>query len=962
MASFSDDDLRQLADDAWEIVLTPAFQDAAAARRPDGVFGEIGTRLDDRYVLSDVAGNVFVKETYRTGVRLGFVPATLLQHVREGKPRATYDGPKDHRVRVWVERPVEGEARVPYAWTFVASRVAWAETPTGSRAALTQPRIDVSAAPGVFVDLGVSPGLIGDIVRWPPAARAAEDRVVVVGRGTIRTAVARRDVAVGVRRVQSAALLPAPDGTPTRAAEAFDSVQAEERLSTAVIRETPFHQVAHRADGLDLTLFPRAPRELLAPPFELPEAEPTTREWVQQSAEVVARWGRQILGLRPRELEPMTIQIRVPVESDGDRFAWAVSEEGGSWTVEIDRTAGVRVELVEGLPYLDHFGSWVDYRERVVAFEDAGVVGRGVALDTERAPRAGVPTAWVLGAELAMGFTPVVGELADLADLLFYQRFGTDKWGQAMTRADVALVVAGLAAAGVSAGGLRAAYRFGRNLPDEIGAATEALSAAERRVLDTLTSDFEAVRIGTGGASSATLGSGWKGLLAHQIMGKLSRLLGAQVAFPARKYAFSDFVNHADDGFVVPDLQRAYAAYLGGAPGSPLPPRAWLGAEAPQALRDTVQTLMGRRAFDVETAPTADLYVAALRREQADRLAEAARAARAAGGADPAPFPGPPRGEIGRGWPWDRFGTPDDYDGYVWRHGDPVDAPRPSARDYPPYGEAKARAWKNAAYYELQHALGRVLDPPPSADEMWRLCRDAGLLDRARRPTHLGDDAYTASVAELVEMYGSGRAQVADRAYQAGWQRTAPPSRAPLRAMELARLELQRRFGDTVASGTPAQIRARLDRVSQGPPAGSARGYEDLSDDDLLRTIELKISPFAEKVLEFEHDVPQRATRRLEAALHIDGGDARRLTLAGSPDNLFGVNRLEHGFFDGEVRAASRPFDDRLGNPFVRLRSAELRELLALVHDPSVRVKSRAGFDELVGWLDAAAQARGLTP
>lgn len=947
MPTFTDSELEALVGDVRTIEVLSVFQAATAARRPDGWDGEIGSRLSARYVAVDVAGNVFLKETESDGVRLGYVPRDLIDHVADGGRLADYEGPvhvppmspppvprpQPRQVRIRVDQVVEGEPRTPYAWAFVPSRRAWVEEKGRRVASYTQPRIEASAAPGVHIDPGEGEiGIIGHLVR-SVHARSEADAI----RG-----VERRTVAVVTRRVQAAALLPGPDGPETRAAEAYSDAEAEARLAAAVVGQQPYHHIVWRGDGLDLTLFPQAPRELLPSPYEPVETEEERwSEWAQRQG----RWLLgSTLGLQSDDA-PLTLQVRVPVESAEARFAWSIEEDGGLWRVRIHRTADVRVDLADGAGALQRFERWVDYEEHEVAFENAGALDWGVSRPATR-PAAAPPMAWVLALELGLGALPIVGELSDLADLAAYTAFGTDKWGIEMTRTDVALTLLGLGMVGATGATARAAYRYGRRLPTEIAEATGALTTAEKRALRVLQRDIEAVRAGqrTDAPPVETFGSGWKALLASVTLGRLSRALGAQTTVGARRYAFKDFVNHTDDGFFVPELNEAYAAYRRATPDGALGPRAWLRRGAPDELRQVVETLMGPRAFDIETATTADAYARAVRREAAQPG-------------------GPPRGEVGRGWPWDRLGRPEDYEGYVWRRGDPIDAPRTRGRDYPSYDVARGRAWKNVAYFELQTRLGTALDPPPTPSQLWIRCRDAGLLDAPRRPTYISDTHNSVSTIELLYMYEKGQSQTDVQRWVGMAAATVDPKDAS-RSAALARLELRRRFGDSVKGNkTPAQIRSLLgEGISTRRPTASPhtnptpRGFEDLSDDELLQTLEKNTSPFKYERVEFEHDVPQRSWRRLRDAIVIEPDEAQRLTAQASPGNLFAVSRTEHGFFDAEV--SGHVFDDRLGNPFARLSSAEVQELLATVHAPGVRVRDRAMYSQVVGWLDEVAAAR----
>lgn len=937
MSAFTDEELAALLGDALLIERLSLFRSVVAARRPDGWDGELGSRLGARHVLRDVAGNVFVKEAEAGGVRLGYVPLDLLDHVAAGGRLAGYAGPPPRRVRVRVERAVRGEARTPFAWALVPSRRAWAEARGRRVATYTQPRIEVSAAPGVSVDPGE--GGLGLLAALSRSARARADARAALG-------FERRTVAVVVRRVQAAPLLPGPDGVGTRSAEAYAAVEAETRLASAVVGRRPYCHVVRRDDGLDLTLFSEAPRDLLPSPFEAPASEEGWAQWAERQGLWLLR---NVLGIQP-DGAPLTLQVRVPPGSADARFAWAVEEDGDRWIIRIHRTADVRVELADGAGALGAFGQRVAYEEHEVPFDDAGDLEWGVR-QPARAPAAAPPVSWVLGVEQGLGMIPVVGELSDLADLVLYATLGTDKWGQEMTRVDAALTLVGLGAIGATGATLRAAYRYGRRLPDEIAVAAKALTPAERRTLDVLLRDVEAVRAGRAADAPPveTLGAGWKSLLASWTLGRLSRALGAQTAYGPRRYAFADFVNHTDDGFFVPDIHEAYVAYRRAAGDAPLAPRAWLREAAPRELRETVETLVGRDAFDLETATTAGAFARAARREAAQPG-------------------GPPRGEVGRGWPWDRFGSPDDYAGYVWRRGDPIDAPTTTAkatRRYPSYDTARKRAWQNVAYFELQTRLGRSLDPPPPPEQMWALCRDHGLLDVPRRPTYMGDDHSAASTIELLYMYRSGRAQTDVRTWRGdGWALGAAKHTAKRpstsESAELARLELRRRFGEDVAGvRSPARLREIVGEASTSRPHGAAtpRGYEDLSDEELLRAVEFKASPFENAKLEFEHDVPQRTARYLNAAVALERGEADRLTAQASPSNLFGVRRLEHGFFDAEVDRANL-FDDRLGNPFARLGSAEVQALLDVVRSPDVRVRDRARYDQIVAWLDEVAADR----
>ena len=987
MAAFTDSELDRLYQE-WEAVggrglsrsrISGAalFSETARARRPDGVLATSGDMVSGRYVLFDLGGNTFVKEHADAGVRLGFVPRAwfLWRHAAErGGPGALYVGPELHRISVRVVQPIEGAAATPYAWRFVPSRLLPYAERKRHGAYFSQPRLEIVAAPGVEVDQSPTSS-IGTL-------QAAAQVVNAVGPTPTRTVSVRRrtDAAVTVRRVQDVALLPGPDGSETHAAEAFGSALSEQRLRS----RAPYFHVTHRADGLDVMLFPRSPRGLFPPesPSPLPRPTPTEDapetwpEWGQRAVRRAGKLIESVAGLPMDTFGPLTIRIRVPLQSATARFTWRVTAGSGygggpMWSIEIARTEDVAVDLAEGGFHLQRFGTFVSYAERTVSFGEADNLDAPTGGAIRRQPSAGVPVAWMLTFELVAGFTPIVGELTDLADLAAYSVFGTDKWGQSLSRGEVALVLVGLGTPLVAGAALRVAHRHGRRLLAEMGEAYGHLSRREQGAARALANEVSAVRhaqdvpddVWTPPAEYQ--GPGWQQFIGAWILGKLARRLPPQTAFPARGYALSDLVTLNGDGFGVPEIQTAYAAYRRGRI-DPLPPRRWLFEQAPREIQAAARTLLDADAYAIETARSVGDFVSAVRREAARTT-------------------GSPRSDFGRPWAWDRFSTPETIGDYRWRHGDPIDAPRTVAKDYPPYETARKRAYQNLAYFELQRRLDTELSTPPTADELWRLLQDRGFLSDAGRSASYIDAGHEVSLVELVTMYKTGTAAAETVAYRGrGWAATATKRRSgtsQAREAVQARLELRRRHGDVANVADGHGIRAALgDRASSLPPAGAQpvpRGVEDLTDEDLLKMIERQGSPFRVTVFELEHaEVPQRATSALLEAMEVDESLARRLTLAGDPRNLLFVDPLWHGFLDHhrqipraaaegltETRAAAEAghlFDERVANPLARLPTEQLLELRTVLGDPTLRVLDPAKHRQLVDWTDEVVAARGV--
>ncbi|MEM9552889.1 MAG: hypothetical protein AAGC60_01420 [Acidobacteriota bacterium] len=435
----------------------------------------------------------------------------------------------------------------------------------------------------------------------------------------------------------------------------------------------------------------------------------------------------------------------------------------------------------------------------------------------------------------------------------------------------------------------------------------------------------------------------------------LAQRLPTARAVPSVRRSLDDLLVEGDEVLSSPWLEQLYRDDPASAHLDRL---AWLRTARHFEVRRAVRTYLGDAA-DVVLATRPDDYLAALRR--------------AAQTTD-----GPPRGEVG--WSWDSRRFPgEDLEARQlrWQPGDPIDMPRPRAKDYPPWDTGRPRAYRNIAHFELQRRLGRTFDGSRGTEPLWNDLSSAQLRSTE---SLVGDEQL--SLAELLVNHEHGYAPRVGGVFQSG--RPAPASLPTERCKLEARAELRARYRlEEIRDGTRQEIEAVLPERRE--PARSARPtrFAELGDDELLRIVDDGTPPFDLITAELEHaGGVQRGVRRLEEALgdELSLSEMRRLCGLCDSDNLLLVDPMEHAFFDHFARTTfgrpnparadrdgafwgaardlelSRLYDERAENPFALLPDRLLRPLHEIVlhaipNEP-------LAYRRVLAWLDQVAAAR----
>lgn len=266
-------------------------------------------------------------------------------------------------------------------------------------------------------------------------------------------------------------------------------------------------------------------------------------------------------------LERFAYDIHAPdaLERNEVPFARVVATSGVDVKfAAIPRPVGPNPTLISPLALIDAFRVY-----KVPTFADVPVQGTPLAPDERyRVTRweriySLEETIAMAAFDIGVGFIPVVGDLVDIAELVYGVTTGRDRWGRPLSTTDLVLMGIGALLPFVTAPLLRRSKLLVQTFGRQADIADDALVALKTAHFDS--SDAENV---VKQSARVTRGLPVDVDIARSVIEKL-------VTVEPKPLALDDMLNAGRSGFVHPELQQLYLAYVRRSKQGASSPRNW---------------------------------------------------------------------------------------------------------------------------------------------------------------------------------------------------------------------------------------------------------------------------------------------------------------------------------------------------------------------------------------------------